>query len=313
MKMARILLAACVLFACCAPAYATDMPAAIPGAMSTDAGIFSEIAQSVSWQIPGGYTLETYLRGDLSNDGYEDSIVASLRSTDGVHRMLVVIIANPASRHVYTSMTALPATTAGVDGTDPFLGFSSQNGYFTIHTGGTESGARYTFGLHGQHFYLDMVHADTWNADNAAMERFNELDLGNFVEHSGRMEQGAFIAESTIVEHTYDPHTSIFTLEEFDISTFPLEWEAFSRMIADRARPTPTKNVTPRPRPTADPTGMPGPLPWPTEGPMPGPVYPTDMPGPVYPTDMPGPVYPTDMPGPVYPTETPGPLEIVAE
>lgn len=275
-----LLLALCL----CPAAMAEEAPRVDAITIETSSEAMDEILGAMNWQMPNGYTLEAFTRGDLSHDGQADSVVSSLLlKNDGVSRFLAVLIANPFSQHVYYSTTALPKKDMGVD---RLLGFSSEPGYFTIHVERGEqvlTRVGYTFGYHGSHFYLDNVFVTQWDTTNlSATEQAFHLDTGRYVARKGVMRGDMFVSESTEAQHQFDPAQIIIALEDFDIADFPLDWASFSAMI--NVRETPTARPTSKPRPTYQP--------------MPGPVYPSEMPGPVYPTDMP-------MPGPVYPTEPP--------
>lgn len=294
MKKAAYLTLFCLLLAVCVPGQAQEPPTLTPVQMETDPGAFEAFLGAAGWQTPAGYTLEAFVRGDLSRDDHDDSAVASLLAADGQARLLTVYIGNPFDRHAFTSLTALPAGGAGT-----FLGFTAAPGFFTLHTGAESDRAAYTFGYHGERFYLDSVIHIRWDSVTmAATEQAFQLDTGSYVQARGRIADGLFTADSIQARHPFDADRAIITLEDFDIGAFPLDWDAFLAMLNGRAAPTarPTNQPTARPRPT--------------QQPMPGPVYPTDMPGPIYPTDMPGPVYPTDMPGPLYPTPSPTPSEM---
>lgn len=281
MKKHVFLMALCLSLALCLPAFALEAPTYDAMAMETDPAAFAQTTGLLNWQIPAGYTLEAFVKGDLSHDEYADSAVASLVAGDGTGRMLAVLVGNPFDQHVFTSLAALPQKAAVADA---FLGLSTSPGCFTIYTGeGQEDFTRtgYTFGYHGGRFYLDNIFVDSWDQSTMlATQRVFLLDMGSYALRTGRMQDGAFVSEGTQEQHQFSPDDAVFALEEFDIDAFPTDWNGFESLISGRAKPT--AKPSSRPRPTHQP--MPGPV-YPTDDPMPGPVYPTDepMPGPIYP------------------------------
>ena len=280
-----------------------------------DMAPFETALERANWQVPPGYTVETYLVGDLTGDGTE-SVVASMVGQDGASRLLAVIVEG-ASPLVYLAPTALADK---LPENDPFMGFTTAKpGTFSIHVGdGTATGdSIYTFGYLDGLFYLDTVYVQHWNVDTGETTQTEfHLDIGEYRLTAGEMKDGVFTMHQVLVQHQFDPNKAVILLEEFDIDLFPTELNGFMQMVGGfiTPAPAPSQKPTAKPRQTKKPgpTGMPGPV-YPTD--MPGPVYPTDMPGPIYPTDMPGPVYPTPsptptgMPGPIYPTDMPGPIE----
>lgn len=298
MRKLALLVALCTAVFCLAPfAHSAEL----------DMAPFEKALERANWQVPPGYTVETYLAGNLTGDGTE-SVVASMTGPDGASRLLAVVVEGP-SPLVYLAPTALADK---LPENDPFMGFTTARpGSFSIHMGDGASTAdtTYTFGYFDGLFYLDTVSVRQWDVDTgeATQSEFH-LDIGEYRVSAGEMKDGVFTTHQVLVHHLFDPNLAVILLEEFDMDLFPTDWDTFAQMVGGGMTPPPepTQKTTAKPRQTKkpNPTGMPGPV-YPTD--MPGPVYPTDMPGPVYPTDMPGPVYPTDMPGPVYPTPSPTP------
>lgn len=299
MRKLALLVALCTAVFCLVPfAHGAEL----------DMAPFEKALEEANWQLPPGYTAETYLAGDLTGEGVE-SVVASMTGPDGASRLLAVIVEG-ASPRVYLAPTALADK---LPDNDPFMGFTAAKpGSFSIHVGdGTSTSETiYTFGYFDGLFYLDTVYVQHWNVDTGeATQTEFHLDIGEYRVASGEMKDGVFTMHQVLRQEMFDPNKSVILLEEFDIDLFPTDLTEFAYMVGGMITPAPepSPKTTAKPRQTKVPvpTGMPGPV-YPTD--MPGPVYPTDMPGPVYPTPSPSPT-PTGMPGPIYPTDMPGPIE----